>query len=167
MEIEVNVTRPDVLRVNLFPVVITWRNLRLLIILWIVSGFFSWRGQRTETSGIDWVELLWTSFITAVLWFLAVWIIVLILNLFGMSEKSGITGKRVFRVEHGGLREVSPVNDSLHYWDTIRLVEKRKYGIYIRLASHAFYVLPKREFPDEASFESFFGAIHERCKAAS
>ena len=167
MEIEVNVKRSDVIRVNLFPVVITWRNLRLLVILWVVVGFFAWRGQRLDTNGINWPDLLFSSFVTAALWFVAVWIIVLILNMFGMSEKSGITGKRVFRVEDNGLREVSDVNDSLHYWDTIRLIEKRRYGIYVRLASHFFYVLPKREFPDEASFESFFRTVQERWKGAA
>ena len=167
MEIEVNVKRSDVLRVNLFPVVITWRNLRLLVIFWIVVGFFTWRGERLDSDGVNWVELLLSSFVTAVLWFIAVWVIVFILNMFGMSAKSGITGKRAFRIEADGLREVSDVNDSLHYWNTIRLVEKRKYGIYVRLASHFFYVLPRREFPDDASFEAFFQAVQQRWKEAS
>ena len=167
MEVEVNVKRSDVLRVNLYPVFITWRTLRLLLIFWIVFGLIEWRSQRATTGGLDWPELIWSSFVTAILFFIIIWIIVFILNVFGMSEKSGITGKRTFRVEDDGLRELSPVNDSLNFWNTIRLVEKRKYGIYVRLASHAFYVIPRREFPDESSFASFFDAVHERWKAAN
>jgi len=74
------------------------------------------------------------------------------------GKNLGIVGRHTIRLETGGCRETSDVNESYHAWRGIDTIEADARYVYIFLHGGAGYIIPRRAFPNAAASDEFFAA---------
>ena len=79
----------------------------------------------------------------------------------------GIVGRHVVRLEAGGCRETTDVNESFHAWRGIDTIEADSRYVYIFIHGGSGYFIPRRAFPDTAASDHFLAVARTLHAAAS
>lgn len=163
MHVDVNVTRSDLIWLNLSQCFRLRSNIYLFLTILILVTVFVWLSAKPDPDGIDWIALAIASGITTLVTcgiLVAVSIFVVLLNSTG---RAGVLGKHSYTIEDAGLREATVANDSLHFWPAIAKVENRSRAILVQINAYLFHVLPRREFQSDDQFEAFYRSLADRC----
>jgi len=79
----------------------------------------------------------------------------------------GVVGRHIIRLEVGGCRETTDVNESFHAWRGIDTLEVDARYVYIFLHGGSGYIIPRREFPNAAASDGFIAAARRLHAAGS
>ena len=160
MQVELDVTRRDIVWLNVTKLFRLKPNLNLLVIILLGVSFFAWRKSVWSGVEIDWILV----FISSLAAFLGIFLISLVFMLLGSTAKSGVVGLHKFTIEDAGLREQTSANDTLNYWSGIKKIEKTRAAINVQINPWLFYVMPRRAFGSNEKFDAFFDALVSRHK---
>ena len=82
------------------------------------------------------------------------------------EKNLGVVGTHTIRLETGGCRETTDVNESFHAWRGGDTIEADARYVYIFLHG-AGYIIPRRAFPNTAASDEFFAAARRLHAAGS
>ena len=85
----------------------------------------------------------------------------------GRGKHVGIVGRHVIRLEVGGCRETTDVNESFHAWRGVDAIEADARYVYIFIHGGGAYFIPRRAFPHTAASDEFLAAATRLHAAAS
>ena len=162
MQVDVNVTRGDIVRFNVSKMFRLKSNLLLLGIMILIVGLGAWDGMRDGGQGVDILILLGVALVGGMLGFFVVFTFATIFVLLSSTARSGTLGAHTYSIDERGFREATPANESLNYWHSIGKVEKGRSAISMEIAPWLFHVLPRRDFESDVAYESFFAEIQSR-----
>lgn len=160
------------MRVNVNPLDLGWTTLFFMLrrkgtwVSWIVYSlvaflilFFFLEIEKTVP---DIIALVLISLIGGLVGITLSILIQVILVMVVYRQKDGFTGEHEFYVEEAGLREKTHANDSLHHWASIRDVSITRRYTWVWINAIQAHILPRRSFPDDATYREFVGSIYQR-----
>ena len=162
MDVEINVTRGDIVRFNVAKLFRLKSNLVVLVVSLVIVGAGVWKGAVAGGQDVDWFVVLAVTAVGGGLLFAAIVLFSLVFVLISSTAQNGVVGKHTYTIEEGGLREVTQANDSLNFWPAIRKVDKSRTAISVEIAPWLFHVLPRREFESDQAYEAFFNELRSR-----
>lgn len=109
MQVTVNVSRSDIVWLNVAKLFRLKSNLILFLFLLSVAAFFAWRGAVDDVGQVSWVVVAVASLVGAVVGFLAIFLFSLIIVLLNSTAKSGVLGEHTYTIEDAGYGRKPPL----------------------------------------------------------
>ncbi|MEL7311369.1 MAG: YcxB family protein [Pseudomonadota bacterium] len=166
LQIETDLTRKDLLRLNLSRMFSDRSSLNLFLIIFVVALPMTVLKALDRGVDVNWPKLLAVAVLASFCGFLAAYAFGLLRVVFSASAATGTLGRHVLIIEDNGLREQTEANDSLHFWHAIRKIDRSSYAITVQVNAFLFHVIPQREFESASDFETFYTELMRRYEAA-
>lgn len=157
MQVDVNITRKDLVRINLFlwpRSKWTWIYMYGLFALCMAVAIINMEGFSAAYLGI---MVLITASIAVVFSFLA-FALCLSINIAAASPRTGL-GAHHYRLEEEGLRESTDINEELSKWKSFDRLWKSRNYIVLKKHWAAIHIFPARCFDSRAQFDEFHAVI--------
>jgi hypothetical protein len=165
MEVTVNITRWDMIRLNLWAMYRLKSNLFFMAIT-SAAVFASIVSSRPLLTPESWAAAVTTSLIGGMAVLLFGFFICLINVLFTSSKKSGALGEHLYTITEQGLYGKTRNAESMLKWSGVNSMHKSRDYMYVRVNSYLFHIIPKRAFGSEIMFEEFWNKANEYFKQA-
>ncbi len=162
MQVEVDITRGDIVRFNLSKLFVLKSNLVTLAFAYLIATIVSFAGARTSDGEFVWQAFLIVAGIGGMAMFLAIFVCSLVFVMINSTMATGVIGKHTFSIDDAGLRERTDANDTLNYWHALRKARKSRTMIFVETAPWLFYILPRRDFESDEAYDAFFNEIRSR-----
>lgn len=165
MEVETDITRTDLIKLNLFLLpreksnIVTGGVLSAGILIFLL---ISKQPDNLSSIGIA----AGAAIGGGVAGLLAGFIISLFFILLASSAKSGVLGRHTYRLTEEGLHESTAANEGLQKWQGIQTVGKSKTLIFLRINGYLFHLIPRRAFGSAQEFELFWSKARDHWQHA-
>ena len=144
-------------------------------IRWI-TGIFSVLIAFQSTATASENHSLPVRALTFLIIFGAVWLAMMILNRLiayliltirpNANGLSGILCEHTITIDPDGLTELTPVNQSMHYWRGIYRVDSTSEHIFIYIQQNQAHTIPRRSFSSPEQADQFFRTASDYHQAA-
>ena len=167
MNVTTNITRTDLIRMNLFlvPRVRTnWIVLIILFLICLVSLLF--HVAQTETEPPEIMLLTAISAGVSLTFMLLALIICIAISIILASPKTGL-GEHKYKITPEGLQEDTIINSELSKWPSFDAVYKSNDLIILKKHWAALHLFPKRSFTSTEHFLDFFRTLQEKIQTTN
>ncbi len=159
MTVDINVTRSDLIRINLFlwpHVKFNWFYLAFLFLVGFAVSMTAWDAEIPLSMSVGFS--LAVAFVLAVTVSALTFLLFLIIGVAGASERSGL-GRHAYEISDEGLIETTRINQELSKWEAFQKIWHS--GRYILLKKHwaAIHIFPSRCFDSPEHFQEFYAAL--------
>src|SRR5262245_48443392 len=166
MQVSVDLTRADVLRMSLYCLFRMRSNQIAFGFVWLVVfalGFL----HTSWPSGAQF--LLHRAGVATLVAFIALCagVLVSVLILLTMRRDSGVLGRHEFRITDEGLLAQSSAVQSLTRWRAIQSIAQTQRWIVIRIGQRGYQMIPCHAFATPADCDAFRAELTERWRTAS
>ena len=161
MRVDANITRMDLVRINL----LLWPHVRFnwvyLTILFVIGFVASMKVSDTENflPFLLGLSIIIASVI-AISISAATFLFCLTLSILGASERTGL-GHHLYEIIEDGLKETTRINSELSKWESFQKVWNFKSYIVLKKHWAALHIFPLRCFDSRQQFEAFYAALVE------
>ena len=77
------------------------------------------------------------------------------------TKQAGVLGNHEYEIKPDGLFERTSANEQLSKWSGIAAIEKTRSFILIRINDYLVHIIPRRSFPSEPEYETFFRQLQD------
>lgn len=162
MEIEANITRFDLLKMQIHLLFNSKESLYNFLICFFIVGAFAWK--RVEETGL--VFMLVVAFLTS----LFIYFVFVGLNcafqLVFSNKKNGFIGNQSFRLTDWGFEERNRGTETKTSWANVGRIYKAKNALYLQITGYRLHIIPRSSFASCEEFLDFTSKI-EKLKARS
>ncbi len=162
MQVTLNVTRGDILRLNLSKILTAKANLICFGFSILLAAGVAFANYLDDPADFGWRWFALFTLVGGIFIFILIFLISLFFVLINSTVGSGALGEHTFTIEEAGLREETVANDSLSYWSGLQRVEKTRSAIFVQTTPWLFHILPRREFASDDEFETFHKEVASR-----
>lgn len=155
MEIETDITRADLIKLNLY--LLPREKSNRVTVAVLAAGIFIYLLISKQPSSLGSLGIaVGASIGGGIAGLLAGFIVSLLFVSFTSSAKSGVLGRHIYRLTEEGLHESTVANEGTQKWQGIQAVGKSRHFIFLRINGYLFHFIPRRAFGTEQQFESFW-----------
>ena len=107
------------------------------------------------------------AIIIATIWYIAVWVIQFIFNVFYLyfGKSKSVLTKHIVEIQDESFYEETKYNKSYFFWNDIIKVVRRFDFILVYVTPNAACIIPKRAFSSELQMDSFINECINKIKA--
>ena len=106
------------------------------------------------------------AFVTAFVWYVALWLIQFLFNaIYFFSRSKSVLTKHTVETQPESFYEETKYNKSYFYWNGIHKVVRRPGFVAVYVTPHMAHVIPKRAFSSEAQMSSFINECKNKLSA--
>ncbi|GJL91295.1 YcxB family protein [Hyphococcus sp.] len=165
MQVDVTITRMDLVRVNLYlwpRIKWTWFQVVGLFVVCVTTTILTLDNFSIDDLGL----IIAISAPIAVVFSMFVFALCLTINVAAASPRTGL-GAHHYELKEEGLRESTELNEEISKWKTFDRVWRSKDYILLKKHWAAMHMFPARCFDSRKRYDAFYDAIEARVKAAS
>lgn len=162
MEVALNITRSDLLKMSYYTLFRIQANYIWFAMIFICAGAGA-RDLVTQSGILIW--LLFSALLSVVMYFLLFNIGVLVSLVFASAEK-GFIGPTVYHLSDEFFIETTNGTETKTKWVSVHSIYKFKNYMFVRINGYRVHVIPKREFNNSQAFEQFCSIVNDRVKSA-
>ena len=163
MQVDINITRMELVQMNLFlwpRIKWNWVQLGVTFLLCIAAMLFS-DIRNFEISAQSAVLMAIIAVVISIMVAALVFSLCLAINLAMASPRTGL-GEHHYEIQDGGLLETTELNEELSKWKTFDRVWKSDNYIILKRHWAALHIFPRRCFSSSQHFDEFHAAIADR-----
>ena len=158
MHVKTNLTRADIIRLNLHVMLKT--KLTIYMVGWTCFLIFLCWFANPPNEEFNILVIILTSVLLVVGFMMFGIITSILFAVLVSTEKSGVLGEHHFVVLPEGLQEETKANKTLIKWNGIQKPIKTKKFILVPINIYYLYhIIPRRSFDDQASYDKFWTEI--------
>lgn len=163
MEIETDITRADLIKLNLF--LLPREKSNRVTVAVLAAGIFIYLLISKQPNSLSSLGVAAGAAIGGgVAGLLAGFLISLLFITLTSNMKNGVLGRHTYRLTEEGLHESTAANEGLQKWHGIQTVGKSKSFIFLRINGYLFHLIPRRAFGTAQEFESFWAKARDYWK---
>jgi hypothetical protein len=151
----------DLLRLALYA---TFRSGTLrwtLLILSVALFVMNLQQQKSHLGPITWIAIVLTTFIFSAGALVVMLALTVLSTLLRNRKGSPAAEVQTYSLTEEGLARRSASSDTLLKWGGARSLRRSKNAIYVGVSASSYFILPRRVFPSEEDYQSFWSAIQK------
>jgi hypothetical protein len=150
----------DLLRLALYATLRSGTLRWTLLILSVALFVMNLQQQKSHLGPITWIAIVLTTFIFSA-GALVVMLALTLLSTLLRNRKGPAAEVQTYSLTEEGLARRSASSDTLLKWGGARSLRWTKNAIYVGVSASSYFILPRRVFPSEEDYQSFWGAIQK------